>query len=187
MPPARRYARGRDADFETPRRPNIGRLDALRLMPDLDGSPDLWSIQGLILWYEVPISAELRVRIDDWHETWEQHCYRCRDGWDDRDVYEAWETDGWLLWATINRQLIPQGWIVKPAFAGYPHRHGAPAKRSPRRRWRHRFYRQPVSARHAQKIIDTSNAILSVHGEHLIAPLVNRAPVAKTHRHRHWR
>jgi hypothetical protein len=183
----RRYARDRDADFDTPRRPTLGRLDALRLMPDFECSPDLWSIQGGILWDEVPISPELRHRVDDWHETWEHHCYSHRDEWDNRDVYEAWVAQGWLLWATINRELIPLGWIVKPDFAGYPHRVRAPIKRSPRRHWRHRFYRQPVSARHAQQIIDQSNAILGDRGDDIIAPLVARVAVVKPRRHRHWR
>lgn len=128
------------------------------MFPDFGADPCLWVLANTgtangawiepALWVDAPLSRDLRDELADWRVRYETECYENGDRWPSRRAYETWASDGWRLWAHVNLELIPQGWVVRPNFAHFPE----PGPRAPTRpawrRRRRRRGRQPWASRY---------------------------------------
>lgn len=87
-----------------------------RLKLDVDyTSATIWMV-GDCSWGDAPISDRLSADLDRWYEIWEASCYLLNDQWSSEATCSDWTQMAWRLVATANRELLPQGYVVLPAF-----------------------------------------------------------------------
>jgi hypothetical protein len=157
--------------MRTKRRLPVGRewFNKVLMFPDFLAEPCLWVLDddSDCLWSDAPLSAELAEQLDEWRETWTEHCFRKGCVWDSREVYDTWSERAVLLCALANRELVPLGFAVIWRPSHYPDEHGRRGVRMSFRRGRHNALRD-LTAREFTRIIAQSNVVLSQHQEELI-------------------
>lgn len=90
----------------------------LLLMADVEAYPGLW-VTGLKLWHwepGPPISQSLRSDLRDWIDAYTKYYYENGDAWITASKGAEWHRQGWRLFARLNRELYPKGYLVLPAF-----------------------------------------------------------------------
>jgi hypothetical protein len=139
------------------------------MFPDFMASPCLWLLddEGDCLWDDAPLSAALLTQLDDWLETWTDHCYARGCVWDSREVYDAWSETAVLLCALVNRELVPLDFFVDWRPSHFPDEHGRAQLRLPFG-WGRRRGLRDLTARQIDGIIVRSNTVLRQHQEETI-------------------